>query len=713
MGKKVLLAVSALIFTFVLGISGYLLIIYAGDYVVDEKKLVMNSATTLVDENGDFITKLFLENREPVSIQDIPEYVQNAFIAVEDNRFYEHHGVDIRAIVRALYKDIVAGEKVEGGSTITQQLAKNVFLTNEKTWLRKTKELIIAINLENKYSKQKLLEMYVNQIYFGHGAYGVQAASKLYFNKNVSELTVEEGALLAAIPKSPTNYSPLLNPDKSKERRDLVINLMEERDFIEAEEAVRYQGKTLSLNVNRLSKEPGLLAYIDMVFSEAKDNYSLSNEELLKGGYTITVPMNRSIQQTAYELFQDTTYFPGTDEQAQGAYVLMDSTTGGVLAFMGGRDYVRKGLNRGIVKRQPGSTMKPLAVYGPALEEGKFEPYSLLIDKKLSYGDYEPENYNNVYKDKITMYDAIKESSNAPAVWTLNYLGIETGKKYLADLGISIPDRGLAIALGGLEEGASPLQMTKAYSSFARDGQTVEPYFITKIENRNQRVIATASPEVKQVFSKQTAWYMTRMLEAVVKAGTAQSGVYNGALAGKTGTTSYPGVAGAVKDAWFVGYTPNVVGALWMGYDRTDANHYLTKGSSLPTTLFKKILQEVEVEKTTAFHPPEGVSELDPPIRLKKVTDLFAKLSFKPMGLFTITLKWTPSEDDRIQYRIYANEKDKWSFIDSVTGKGEFQLENVNIFSLPSFYVVPFNPQTDQAGQRSNIADSEFFTSKK
>src|SRR5690606_26577532 len=251
-----------------------------------DKKLVMNSATKLVDEEGQFITKLYYENRDLVKIKDIPEYVQQAFIAVEDTRFYQHHGIDLQAIGRAIYKDIVAGGKVEGGSTITQQLAKNVFLTNEKTFLRKTKELIIAINLEEKYSKQELLEMYLNQIYFGHGSYGIQSASKFYFNKNVSELTVEEGALLAAIPKAPSTYSPILHPEKSKQRRDLVISLMEKRGFLQPEEAVRVLGKTLSLDIHEIERDPALLTYIDMVFEEAKTRYKLSNEELLRGGYT-------------------------------------------------------------------------------------------------------------------------------------------------------------------------------------------------------------------------------------------------------------------------------------------------------------------------------------------------------------------------------------------------------------------------------------------
>ncbi|MFS0824293.1 transglycosylase domain-containing protein [Bacillus sp. 1P02SD] len=712
MKKKLFLSFFVIVGSFVLGLCGYLLIIYAGDYVIDDKKLVMNSATKLVDEDGHFITKLYYENRDIVPIRDIPEYVQQAFIAVEDTRFYKHHGIDVQAIGRAIYKDIVAGGKVEGGSTITQQLAKNVFLTNEKTFLRKTKELIISINLEEEYSKQELLEMYLNQIYFGHGAYGIQSASKFYFNKNVSDLTVEEGALLAAIPKAPTTYSPILNPEKSKQRRDLVINLMEKKGFLQPEEAVRTQGKTVALDIHEVERDPSLLTYIDMVFEEAETRFNLSNEELLRGGYTITVPLHLEIQKTAYELFKDQKNFPGVDDQAEGAFVLLDNDTGGVLASIGGRNYVSRGINRVLVKRQPGSTIKPLAVYGPALEEDEFDPYSMLVDKKLSYGEYEPSNISGIYKGKISMYDALIESANAPAVWMLDRLGIDTAKKYLTKAGITIPDQGLSIALGGLKEGISPLAMAKAYRAFAREGKVIEPHVISKIENRDGKVIGEASTHETEAFSKQTAWYMTRMLEGVVDNGTARVGSYSGALAGKTGTTNLPGVENGIKDAWFVGFTPSVVGAIWMGYDSTDATHYLKGGSSSPTKLFKNILDQSELKKVTAFSAPKDVQELEPPIRLSEIDDVKANLSFKPLGLFTVTLNWTPSEDERIEYRIYEENSKTVKYVGSVRGIGGYEIENVNIFSMPSYFIVPYNSQTKEEGTHSKSVKPTFFSNK-
>ncbi|WP_456275967.1 transglycosylase domain-containing protein [Bacillus sp. AK128] len=707
MKRKLLIGAIAIVSTIIIGLTGYIFILLAGNKVVDEQKLVMDSTTTLVDEQGSIISKLYIEDRDLVTIDEIPSHVQEAFISIEDARFYDHHGIDLKAILRALYKDLIAGSKVEGGSTITQQLAKNVFLSNEKTWLRKTKEAIISINLERKYSKKKLLEMYLNQIYFGHGAYGIETASQLYFNKHVTDLTLEEGALLAGIPKSPSNYSPINNLDNSTKRRNIVLDVMDQRGFISSEEAVRAKGKLVSLQVNQFAKNPAFSTYIDMVMEEAKTRFNLSNEELMTGGYKITVPINHHIQQVAYELFKKDEYFPGTDNSVEGSFVLMDAKDGGVLAVIGGRNYVHKGINRTVIKRQPGSTIKPLAVYGPALEDEEYHPYSMLVDQQLSYGNYSPQNYSGEYKGKISMYEALTTSANAPAVWLLDKIGIDEGKKYIDKAGIKIPDKGLAIALGGLEDGISPLEMTKAYRAFAKEGKVVEPYFIKKMTNQEGENIATTEIVEKEVFSSQTAWYVTRMLEAVVEEGTATAGNFDGSLAGKTGTTSYTSVPGASRDAWFVGYTPEVVGALWMGYDTTNQEHYLTKGSSYPTSLFKKILSSAQLDETASFVAPSGVSELEKPIMMPKETSLSAHLTFKAFGLFTVQLEWNEEPDERLVYQVYEQKNGQWNMIGEVTGDRTFDVENVNIFNLPSYYVIPYNPQTEEQGNPSNTVKAK------
>ncbi|KKI90818.1 penicillin-binding protein [Bacillus sp. SA1-12] len=713
MKKKLLLSCLILILTVAFSFLGYIFIIFMGNYVIDDEKLVMNTASKLVDIEGNEITKLYIENRELVDISEVPDHVQQAFISVEDQRFYEHHGIDMRAIGRALYKDILAGSKVEGGSTITQQLAKNIFLTNDKTLLRKTKEAIIAINLENRYSKAKLLEMYLNQVYFGHGAYGIKTAAKLYFNKEVSELTLEEGALLAGIPKAPSTYSPIDNAEKSRERRNVILSLMGDQNYISYEEVVRTQGKTVKLNVNKKQVSPWLSTYIDMVFDEAKEKYALSNEELLRGGYTISVPLQEEVQKSAYELFQKKEYFPGTDEYAQGAFILIDNKTGGVLAAIGGRDYVPKGLNRLNVMRQPGSTFKPIAVYAPSIESDLFSPYSLLKDEKLKYGDYVPENYDNNYAGKVTMYDAIISSKNAAAVWTLSELGIANSKKYLQKVGITFKDDGLAIALGGLSKGVTPIQMANAYRTFTTQGNFSEHHLIQKITDRKGEVIAESQPEVEQVYSPQTAWDMTRMLQHVVSEGTAKNGAFQGELAGKTGTTTFPGVEGAAKDAWFVGFTENVVGALWMGYDKTDKTHYLKQGSSYPTKLFKDILTEANWEQNVAFKVPEGVNDLESPIRLTEIEKVDARYTFKPLGLITLTLEWEAQQDERVEYRIYEQSESGQKLVGTVTGKGVYEIPYVNVFSESTYKVAPYNVQTREEGVAVEFTKPSLFSSRK
>lgn len=714
MWKKLLFAASLLAGMLVVGFIGYMVIIFAGDYVIDKEDLVMDSATTLVDENGHTLSKLYVENRNLIDIQDIPDNVQQAFVAVEDSRFYKHHGIDSQGILRALYADVTSGSKAEGGSTITQQLAKRVFLSDDKTWFRKTKEAVIALNLERRYSKNQILEMYLNQVYFGHGAYGIQSAAQLYFNKDAKDLTTSQGALLAAIPNAPSAYSPINHPKKAKKRRNLVLSRMAEQGYMTAQQAVQNKGKTLATDLHKMKKHPAYWTYVDMVMQEAKKKYHLSNEAILKGGYKIVVPMNVKAQKASYKLFKDPSYFPGSNKNhsPQGALVLMDPKNGGVLAVQGGRDYVRRGTNRVNIKRQPGSAFKPLAVYGPALETGKYQPYSLLTDEERvykAYNDYQPKNYSGHYRGEMSMYDALRVSANAPAVWLLNKIGVDTGKKYLQQLGIDIPDQGLAMALGGLKQGVTPLQMATAYRSFAAAGKVVQPHFISKIYDRDGELVQKADAKEKKVFSPQTAWYMTKMLRSVVKNGTANQGDVDTALAGKTGTTSFTAVKGANRDAWFAGYTPKAVGTVWMGYDNTTKDHYLTGSSSAPTLLFKDLLKKLPKQQHLAFTKPEDVEDLDSPIRLASVDSLNAKFTLGSFGVPSVKLTWTPADDERLAYHIYVLKDGKKEKVGKVTGTGTFIDKGVNPFSKPEYVVVAYNPQTKKEGKPSGTAQADIM----
>jgi penicillin-binding protein 2A len=363
--------------------------------------------------------------------------------------------------------------------------------------------------------------------------------------------------------------------------------------------------------------------------------------------------------------------------------------------------------------RQPGSTFKPIAVYAPSIETNLFHPYSMLKDERLKYGDYEPENYDNQYAGKVSMFDAIVSSKNAAAVWTLSELGIGKSKEYLKEVGISIKDEGLAIALGGLSEGVTPIQMANAYRTFTSSGNYSEHHLIQKITNREGKIIAENLPDVKQVYSPQTAWDMTRMLQHVVSDGTAQNGVFQGELAGKTGTTSYSAIEGAAKDAWFVGFTENVVGALWMGYDKTDQKHYLKNGSSYATKLFKDILTEAKWDQNVAFKVPEGVNDLDSPIRIKDIEQVDARYTFKPLGLITLTLEWEAQRDERIEYRIYEQTEKEQKLVGKVTGEGFFEIPYVNVFSNSTYKVAPYNVQTHEEGEPKQFIKPSLFTSNK
>ncbi|MFC0189810.1 transglycosylase domain-containing protein [Fictibacillus aquaticus] len=710
MVKGWLIAAGVITATFIAGFFIYLFILMAGDYVVDEKDLVLNSATVLTNHNGDVITKIYAENREVVSIKDIPEDVRNAFVAVEDARFYKHHGLDVRAIGRALYKDILAGSKVEGGSTITQQLAKNVFLSHEKSWLRKTKEGIIAINLERKYSKDKILEMYLNQIYFGHGAYGIQSASKTYFNKDVQDLSVAEGALLAGLPKAPSHYSPIKHPEASKKRRNLVIDLMEKHDFLSPAEAVRAKGREIALEVVQEKSNPAYSTYIDMVMEEAKKKYHLSREELRQGGYKIVVPMDVKAQQLVYSSFQNATYFVGTGAAGpEGAMVLINGKTGGIIAVQGGREHVTEGLNRVEVKQQPGSAFKPVAVYAPALEEKEAKPYSLLKDEELDFNGYAPKNYNGKYKGKMSMVEAVRDSANIPAVWLLNELGVKKSKTYLEEQGMPIDDKGLGIALGGLDDGVTPLQMASAYRAFYFGGKTVDTHVISKIYDANGELVGKSKQKEKKVWSKQTAWYMTRMLQEVVKRGTGSDGEERMEIAGKTGTTNFEAVERGNTDAWFAGYTPEIVGAVWIGYDRTTKEQYLNSGSSKAVLLFKNVVNQLPSQRGLVFKKPEDVKDLEPPIEMPEINSLKAEFSAGDYGMPAIKLTWSPSSDKRLQYKIYAVNDGDEEHLDTVTGKGEYMVSAKFLFSLPDFYIAPYNPQTNQEGKPSNQVSVSLF----
>ncbi|PIC83016.1 transglycosylase domain-containing protein [Sporosarcina sp. P1] len=564
-------------------------------------------STVIYDPNGEIISKVSNSNIEGVLIDQIPNTLIEAVISVEDQRFYKHHGINYFTMGRALLENAFKGKIVAGGSTITQQLAKNVFLTQERTYSRKFKELILAKKIERVYSKEEIMERYLNQIYFGDGAWGVQRAAQTYFGKDVSELTLSESATIAGIIKAPSHLSPTKNMEKSVNRRNLVLSLMLREQYISQEEYDEAIGQKLALADSTVpdykAKYP---YYIDRVVDEAVNRYDLTRNEVLSGGLHITTEINPVVQNALEEVYADDRYFPKStpDQLLQSASVFLNPNTGGILALVGGRgEYTHGSFNNATdLIRQPGSAFKPLAVYTPALENG-YHLSDLLVDEPIDMDGYSPKNFDQNYRGKVTMYDAVAQSYNIPAVWLLDQIGIKNGVDAAKRFGISLEkkDRTLGLALGGLNKGTSPLRMAQAFSAFANDGVMEEAHAITEIKDSEGKVLGKWRGKSVQVTDAEVAQQMTYMLQGAVTEGTAKKAQISGIdVAGKTGTTQLPfeGVDGS-KDHWFVGYTPDIAGAVWLGYDQTDADHYLTSTSSVTAPpIFAQVVSKSSSELT-------------------------------------------------------------------------------------------------------------------
>jgi len=579
--------------------------IYISSLDISKLQTPLAQPSYLYDQKGNRISQLSSSRIEPVSGQQIPLIMKNAIIAVEDRRYYEHKGVDLRSISRALYRDVISGDYSEGGSTITQQLAKNLFLASDKTLARKLKEAAYALKIEAVLDKDQILVAYLNRIYFGEGRWGLQNAAKLYFDKDAENLTLEESALLAGLLKAPTIYSPLSNKEKSLERRNLVLTLMKEQNYITSAEYEKAIAQPIVLKRGSQSNLTGQYApYVDYVIEEAIDRIGFTEEQILNGGLQIYTQMDPLVQKAAEDVYEESHYFPkGTADQiVQSGVVVLDHTTGGIRGLVGYRgERVYRGLNHATstqLERQPGSSLKPLSVYAPALEKG-YTPDSMVSDHPLNINGYAPKNYDNRYRGYITMQEAVRQSWNVPAVWLLNEIGIDSGIDFTKRSGIPLEkeDHTLSLALGGLSKGATPLQMAQAYGVFANLGVMNKAYAISKITTKDGSVLFQAQPEAVQVTTPSVAYMMTLMLQDVVTNGTGKNANLSRPTAGKTGSVELPpvqefaGISKGVKDVWFVGYTPELTAAVWMGYDNTDRNHYLTTaGGSEPAVVFHEIL---------------------------------------------------------------------------------------------------------------------------
>lgn len=561
---------------------------------VESLKQGLAQATVIYDKDGDEASKISANRMEGVPIGEVPDHMKNAIVAIEDHRFYSHRGFDVKGIFRAFFQNLMSGRIRAGGSTLTQQLTKNALLSPERTYKRKLEEVFLAIEIEKKFTKDEILEMYLNQVYFGSGAWGVQNASKKYFGKVVEDVTLSEAAMLAGIVNRPTALDPYKNFEGALERRNLVLKQMLEFGMISESDYKEAVNEKIVLDDKGGDPLKGKYPYyVDAVLNEAINKYGLTQDEILTRGYKIYTQMDQNLQAGLERVYANHALFPSSPDGtlAQSGSILLDPKTGGIQALVGGRgEHTFRAYNRATqLKAQPGSAMKPLAVYTPALEEGYTAHSTLKDEEGMSFDQYTPKNFNGQYAGEVPLYTAVEESLNVPAVWLLNEIGLEKGVEAVKKFGLPIKeeDKNLSLALGGTTSGYSPRQMAEAYSAFANGGKRMESHIITKIVGPTGNVEAEFKPKSTRVTSSKTAKQMTSILLNVVESGTGRNAKVQGySIAGKTGSTQlpYPEITDGTKDQWFVGYTPNLVGAVWLGYDITDRNHYL-RGSSSDTVV--------------------------------------------------------------------------------------------------------------------------------
>ena len=575
-------------------------------------------STVIYDANGDPVGALYATAaRSYVSIEDVPDAVVQAFISAEDQRFYQHGGFDVRRIFGALWNDLRTLSFSQGASTITQQLIKLTHLTSDKTISRKVQEIVLARQLEKELSKDEILEAYLNTVYFGHGAYGIGAAAEVYFGKDVSELTVAEGALLAGIIKSPSRYAPHLHPENAVRRRNYVLSAMEETGAITAETRAQAAAEPLSLAAQAQSTGTNDW-YMDQVLLEAEAALGMDAEEILSGGYHIYTGLQPQLQQTAVNLFADGANFPdpaADGTPVQGALIALDNATGEIAAVVGGREYeVRRGLNRATqTQRQPGSAIKPISTYAAAIEERGFLPVSMIQDVQREFaGGYSPGNAGGNYYGTVTLREALSRSLNVATVDLAELVGMPAIRRTIAGFGIPLAaqDVNLSLALGSMTYGVSPAQLCAAYGTLANGGTRIEAHAIRRITDRQGRVLYEARTPDDAAVSQQTAFLVTDMLRTAATTGSAKALTAAGVpVAGKTGTVGETG--GGNRDIWTAAYTPEISVAVWMGFDEPSDEHALPDyagGSSYPAQLCAKLLQGASsLLSGQDFAAPEGL----------------------------------------------------------------------------------------------------------
>lgn len=693
-------------------LAGYLYISVNGErlYQANKDKITVNETSKVYDRNNVLMGELSLQKSDPVKSEEIPKLLKDAFIATEDKRFYEHSGVDLWSIGRAAVKDVMARSKVEGGSTITQQLAKNIFLTRDKTFFRKATEVSIALALDRNLTKDEIITMYLNRIPFGGQIYGIKEASKYYFGESdLSKLEVWEMATLAAMPKGPSKYNPLRNPELSMQRRAVVLNLMADQGYITQAEAEEAKKKVYDYEPPK--KKQNYQNFMDYVMNEAEEVTGLSEDDLNIGGYKIYTTMDANAQKVLEKEFADASNFEKSkdDQPVQGSMVIMNQENGSLVALLGGRDYERKGYSRVTnSRRQPGSAFKPIVSYAPALDSGDYDMGSPLSNKKQCFGNYCPGNLHG-YSDTIGMADAITKSENIPAVWLLNEIGVKTGFNFATKLGIQLTDedKNLAMALGGISKGTNTLEMAQAYSAFANGGTFNKAFSIKQILDSDDKPVYTHKDKGEKVMKENTAYQMTQMMQEVVNSGTGKKARIDRPVAGKTGTTQ-SGISGlkSNRDVWFVGYTPELTAAVWMGYDKPDKNHLLHNSSPLAAAFWGKVMKQAleGFPSKGEFTVPDNMKQPEPPPEQENTDHVSGLAASYSPETQTVSLSWNGVDSGDATYRLYRKESSEANFSLVLDGIGDTSADDMS--ALPGlsyeYYVTAVSAESGIESDPSN-----------
>ena len=567
-------------------------------------------SSRVYDDKNQLIDEFFLEDRKLIRIVEVPKVVIQAFVAAEDSRFFEHQGLDVHSIFRAVFKNLEAGHIIQGGSTITQQVAKMMYLSSERKYARKLKEAILAYKIDKYLNKNEILNLYLNQIYLGHGTYGIESASLGYFGKSARELKLHEAALLAGMPKAPTNYSPFLHYEKAKERQLYVLTRMMEDGYISKEEMEK--ASVAPIRLRPIKPKDKVAAYfVENVRRYVQEKYGA--DVLYKEGLSIYTTLDLNAQKYASEAMQrglkeleERNKYPSG--LVQGALYSMDVKTGAIRAMVGGRDFNKSEFNRATQsRRQPGSAFKPI-IYTAAFDKG-MTPATVFVDSPIALEDpsqedgfWRPRNFDEKFMGPITMRTALVHSRNVVTVKILQDIGLDYVISYATNMGITSPlSRNLALALG--VSGVTLQELVQAYDVLANQGKKVTPYFIKKIVDRTGNIFEETKIQSEQVIDPRIAFITSYVMQDVVISGTGTRVKSIGRpVAAKTGTTNDN------RDAWFIGMTPSLITGVWVGFDQEVSLGSQEVGgrAAAPIWLYfmEKALQDTPVE---SFPVPQGI----------------------------------------------------------------------------------------------------------